>query len=53
LPIHAAFPGSGLGLYLTKCLIELQGGRVWAESTPEEGSRFYVLLKRAPHAPVQ
>jgi signal transduction histidine kinase len=29
-----------LGLYSTKRLIELQNGRVWAESRPGEGSRF-------------
>jgi len=29
-----------LGLYTTKRLIELQGGSVWAESQPSEGTRF-------------
>jgi signal transduction histidine kinase len=47
LPIHRDQPGSGLGLYFTKNLIEQQGGRVWAESEPGLGSRFYILLKRA------
>ncbi len=46
LPIHRDKPGSGLGLYFTKTLIEQQGGRVWAESQPGEGSRFTVALKR-------
>jgi len=50
LPVHAGTPGSGLGLYFTKNLIEQQGGRVWAESTPGEGSRFYISLKRPSEA---
>jgi signal transduction histidine kinase len=38
-------PGSGLGLYITKHLVELQGGRIWAESPgPGRGSTFHVLL---------
>jgi signal transduction histidine kinase len=46
LPIHRDHPGSGLGLYFTKNLVEQQGGRVWAESELGKGSRFVVVLKR-------
>ena len=41
-------PGTGLGLYFTKNIIEQQGGRIWAESELGEGSCFYVLLKMPP-----
>jgi signal transduction histidine kinase len=36
--------GMGLGLSIVKGLVELHGGRVWAESVPDRGSRFVVLL---------
>lgn len=39
-------PGSGLGLYFTRNLVEQQGGRVWAESAPGQGAVFHVLLRR-------
>ncbi|HZT67760.1 MAG TPA: PAS domain S-box protein [Acidimicrobiales bacterium] len=32
--------GSGLGLYISRSLVEAQGGRIWAESVVGEGSTF-------------
>ena len=37
------FPGTGLGLALTKRLIELQGGQISVRSEPGEGSIFTVV----------
>jgi signal transduction histidine kinase len=36
--------GSGLGLSIAKGFVEAQGGRIWAESTVDEGSRFIFTL---------
>jgi len=43
---HQHLPGSGLGLYFTRNLVEQLGGRVWVESTEGVGSKFYVALRR-------
>jgi signal transduction histidine kinase len=40
--------GSGLGLYFVRTVIEQGGGRVWVESTPGQGSRFYFTVPRVP-----
>ena len=36
--------GSGIGLALVKHLVQVQGGRVWAKSTPGRGSTFSFSL---------
>ncbi|MBC8076918.1 MAG: HAMP domain-containing histidine kinase [Chloroflexales bacterium] len=41
---HAAASGSGLGLYVTRALVEAHGGAIWLKSTPHQGSTFYLTL---------
>ncbi len=36
--------GVGLGLAITRDIVELHGGKIWAESTPGQGSKFIVVL---------
>jgi len=38
------FPGLGLGLALSKQLVELHGGRIWVQSKPGKGSTLAFAL---------
>jgi two-component system sensor histidine kinase KdpD len=43
--------GSGLGLAIVKGFVEANGGRVWAESLPRQGTSFVVALPVERSAP--
>ena len=39
--------GLGLGLYISKCLVQAHGGKIWAESELGAGSTFFFTVPRA------
>ena len=52
-PSAKARKGTGLGLFVSREIIEAHGGRIWAESEPGHWARFTFALPKPPAAPVQ
>jgi two-component system, NtrC family, sensor histidine kinase KinB len=45
-PTVKRVPGSGVGLYVSRMIVELHGGRIWAENQPGRGAKFSFTLPR-------
>ena len=47
-----SFSGTGLGLFISKSIVEAHGGKIWAENNSDEGTTFTFSLPLDQKAPL-